>query len=83
MASMKVQVALNTRLSLSSLAQYNSTAELTSFNVRFRYHFREGTDLWIVYNEGLNTERNNGLDPRLPLSAGRSAMLKYSHALIW
>lgn len=83
LARLKVQVALNTRFSLSSLAQYNSAAELTSFNVRFRYHFREGTDLWIVYNEGLNTERNNGLDPRLPLSAGRSAMLKYSHALIW
>ncbi|MGI9625457.1 MAG: DUF5916 domain-containing protein [Longimicrobiales bacterium] len=83
LARLKVQVALNTRFSLSSLAQYNSAADLTSFNVRFRYHFREGTDLWVVYNEGLNTERSNGLDPRLPLSAGRTAMLKYSHALIW
>jgi len=27
--------------------------------------------------------RNNGLDPRLPLSAGRNITIKYSHALIF
>ena len=83
LARVKVQLALNTRFSLSSLAQFASTDDLTTFNVRFRYHFREGTDLWFVYNEGLNTDRANGLDPRLPLSAGRTLMVKYSHALIW
>ena len=83
LAQVKLQLALNTRFSLSTLAQYANTAALTTFNVRFRYHFREGTDLWLVYNEGLNTERSNGLDPRLPLSAGRTVMIKYSHALVW
>ena len=80
---LRVQVALDTRLSMSTLVQYNSAADLTSFNARFRYHFREGTDLWLVYNEGLNTNRvDTGLNPRLPLSAGRTLMVKYSHALI-
>jgi hypothetical protein len=76
-------IAWNTKASLSTFLQYNSSIDLTSMNVRFRYHFREGTDLWIVYNEGLNTARANGLDPRLPLSAGRSLMVKYNHAFIW
>jgi hypothetical protein len=79
----KATVALNTRVSFSGFAQYNSSADLTSVNARFRYHFREGTDLWIVYNEGLYTDRSNGLDPRLPLSAGRQLLIKYNHALIF
>jgi len=28
-------------------------------------------------------ERANGPDPRLPLSSGRSLMVKYTHAFIW
>jgi hypothetical protein len=83
LAQLRVQVALNTRVSLSTLAQYSNVAELGAINARFRYHFREGTDLWIVYNQGLNTERDALDPPRLPLSAGRSLMMKYSHTLIW
>lgn len=82
LARLRVQVALNTRVQISTFGQYNTVSDQVSFNARFRYHFREGTDLWVVYNEGLNTVLNNGLDPRLPRSAGRSFMVKYSHAFI-
>ncbi len=78
----KLQMALNPRVSMSTFGQYNSATDRTSLNVRFRYHFREGTDLWIVYNEGLYNERDNGLGPRRPLSAGRAVMVKYSHAFV-
>ena len=80
---LKAQLALNTRMSFSALGQYSNVADLTTFNARFRYHFREGTDLWVVYNEGLNTERDLADQPRLPLSAGRTLMIKYTHAFIW
>lgn len=83
LAKLKAQFALNTRVSFSTLGQYSNVADLTTFNARFRYHFREGTDLWIVYNEGLNTERDLVDQPRLPLSAGRTLMIKYTHAFIW
>ncbi len=76
---LRLDFALDTHLSLSTFAQYNSLADLTTVNARLRYHFREGTDLWIVYNEGYNLSRENGFDPRLPLSAGRTLMIKYSH----
>ena len=76
-------MALDAHLSLSTFAQYNSLVDQTSINARFRYHIREGTDLWIVYNEGFNFERENGVDPRLPLSSGRTIMVKYSHTFTW
>ena len=79
LAQLKIDFALNTHFSLSTLTQYNSTIDQTSINARMRYHFREGTDLWVVYNEGLNLERANRVDPRLPLSSGRTLMVKYSH----
>ncbi len=83
LGSLRLDVALDTHLSLSTFAQYNSVVDQTTINARFRYHFREGTDLWVVYNEGFNLERANGLDPRLPVSAGRTIMVKYSHTFVW
>jgi hypothetical protein len=83
LARLKLQVALNTKLSLNTFAQYNSLDDQTSINARFRYNFREGTDLWIVYNEGYNHTRDKGLDPRRPLSAGRTLLVKYTHTFTW
>ena len=80
---LNVQVALNTRLSFNTLAQYSNAADQAAFNARFRYNFREGTDLWVVYNEGLNTERDVIDGPRLPASSGRALMVKYTHTLVW
>lgn len=82
-AQLKLEVALNTHFAVSAYAQYNGVDDLTSINSRIRYHFREGTDLWIVYNEGLHTERDANLIPRTPLSTGRSISLKYSQTFAW
>jgi len=81
LARMRVQVALNTRLSLSTFVQYNSTIDLTSINARFRYYFGEGTDLWIVWDEGINTVRDLNGVPRLPGSAYRTFQIKYTYTL--
>lgn len=79
LGSLRVKTALNPRVSMSTFGQYNGATDQTSLNVRFRYHFREGTDLWIVYNEGFNNVRDDGLGPRRPLSSGRALLVKYSH----
>ena len=85
LAKLGVDFSLDTHLSLSVLAQYNSAADQALVNARFRYHFREGVDLWVVYNEGYYTDRVNGRanhrDPILPFSSGRALMVKYSHTL--
>jgi len=79
LARLNLDFSLDTHLSLSTLAQYNSTIDRLSVNARFRYHFREGVDLWVVYNEGYFMGRTNGRDPVRPWSAGRALMVKFSH----
>ena len=74
----RTQAALNTKVSANAFVQYNSAAALVATNLRFRYNFAEGNDLWIVYNEGLNTDRFRGA-PVLPLTNDRTLLVKYTH----
>lgn len=77
-ARLRVRSAIDTRLSLNAFVQYSSAANFISTNVRFRYNVREGNDLWIVYNEGLNTDRFRD-DLSLPLTNDRTILLKYTY----
>ena len=82
LARLRVRAALDARMSGNALMQYNSTTDELDFNVRLRYAFAEGTDLWLVYNEGLDTERSpleGGLVP--PTLRARAVILKYTHTL--
>jgi hypothetical protein len=77
----RIRTALDVRASANAFIQYNSTTDRLDLNVRLRYNVREGTDLWIVYNEGLDTERApSRFDlPADPLSLSRALIVKYSH----
>ncbi len=75
---MRIGTAVNNKLSTNALIQYNSTLDLLTANIRFRYNFREGNDLWIVYNEGLNTTPYQTV-PELPVSDTRAVLLKYTY----
>jgi len=79
---LRVRVAYDTRFSLSTYWQYNSVEDVASLNARLRYNVRDGTDLWIVYNEGLNTDRLSRT-PVPPVSQGRAVMVKYTHTPVW
>jgi hypothetical protein len=74
--------ALNRKVSANALVQYNSAADLFSANVRFRYNFREGQDLWVVFNTGLNTGRMDQ-SPVLPSIDTQSILVKYIHTFIF
>lgn len=78
LARLRVGTALDTRLSVNTFIQYSSLGDIVSANIRFRYNFREGNDLWIVYNENLNTDRHRIL-PTLPVSGARTVLLKYTY----
>ncbi|MGE0862317.1 MAG: DUF5916 domain-containing protein [Vicinamibacterales bacterium] len=80
---LRIRTALDVRASGNALIQYNSTTDRLDFNVRLRYNVTEGTDLWLVYNEGLDTDRMTGPGdlPRSPLSLSRALIVKYSHTL--
>jgi Domain of unknown function (DUF5916)/Carbohydrate family 9 binding domain-like len=78
---LRVRTALDVRASGNAFIQYNSTTDRLDFNVRLRYNVSEGTDLWVVYNEGLDTDRApSRFDmPGSPLSLSRALIVKYSH----
>ena len=78
---LKISAFLNSKLSMVSLAQYNSAVDKIITNIRFRYNPREGHDLYIVYDEGLNTYREREI-PELPRFSIRTIMLKYSYTFI-
>ena len=83
-AQLRVQYALDTRLSVSSLLQYNRLAKHTAGNLRIRYRFSEGRDLFVVWNERLNLDLDREAPgvPPLPRSLGRTLQIKYSHTFI-
>ena len=77
-------MALNTQVSLSAFIQFSSAADLVSTNVRFRYNFKEGNDLWLVYNEGTNLDRHREFNndrnrPIIPRIDNRIVLLKYTY----
>ena len=77
---LRVRTALDARASGNAFVQYNSTTNRIDLNVRLRYAIAEGTDLWLVYNEGLDTARDASHPERFnPLSLSRAVVLKYSH----
>ena len=78
LARLRIGTALNTKVSTNAFIQFNSATNQVSANVRFRYNFREGNDLWIVYNEGIHTDRHR-LSPALPFTDARTILLKYTY----
>ncbi len=72
----------NTKLSATVYVQYNSDVAEASTNVRIRYNPSEGNDLYVVYNDIMNTDRYIVL-PELPFSSGRSLIVKYTYTFQW
>jgi hypothetical protein len=77
-ARLRVLYMLSTKFSATAFFQYNSTIDAVIANIRLRYNPREGIDLYLVYNEGLNTNRYRQ-DPILPFTSNRTVMLKYTY----
>ena len=42
-------------MAFSALVQYNSTAATFNTNARFRWEYRPGSDLFVVYNDNRDT----------------------------
>ncbi len=82
-ARFRVRTALDAQRSGNAFIQYNSTTGSVDANVRLRWAIAEGTDLWAVYNEVVDTDRPGGLVDvaRSPFSLSRTFILKYTHTL--
>ena len=52
---LRVNAAFSPRIFLGALVQYNSSAESLDTNVRFRWEYQPGSDLFVVYSDGRAT----------------------------
>lgn len=77
-ARLRLRYYFNTELSVSTFVQFSNAAERVTSNFRLRYNPREGNDLYLVYNEGLNTDRHSHT-PARPLSNRRTILVKYTY----
>jgi hypothetical protein len=75
---LRVQSALNNKLALNGYIQFNSVYSFLAWNLRFRYNFAEGKDLWLVFNQGLFSDRTGG-DILLPACSDRTILLKFTY----
>jgi hypothetical protein len=62
---------LSPRSFVGALLQYNSEDDSFSTNVRFRWEYQPGSDLFLVYSEGRDT-----FSPGSPLLESRSFVVK-------
>jgi hypothetical protein len=75
---LKILYMPDTRLSFNTYLQYNTAIQRVITNIRFRFNPKEGNDLYIVFNEGRNTNLNREI-PNLPVYSARTILLKYTY----
>ena len=64
------------RMFASALVQYNSNIEAVSANIRFRWEYSPGSEIFVVFNE----ERNTGV-PWFPALTNRAFIIKVNRLL--
>ncbi len=75
---LKGLMTLTTKTSLTAFIQYNTAIDKVIANIRFRYNPREGNDLYIVYDGGVNRDVHRQ-SPSLPFTSDRTILLKYTY----
>jgi hypothetical protein len=74
LVSGRVNWTFSPRMLLSGLSQYNSTTSELATNVRFRWEYRPGSDLFVVYGDARDSLATLGL----PALTTRSFVVKFT-----
>ncbi|MBS1507210.1 MAG: carbohydrate binding family 9 domain-containing protein [Bacteroidetes bacterium] len=77
----KTLLMLDTKFSLAVYAQFTTLDKNLLSNFRFRYNPKEGRDLYITFNQALDTDSNLTPSPQSHITDW-TANLKYVHTLI-
>jgi hypothetical protein len=56
----RTNLMLSARMALSGLVQFNSTSASLSSSLRFRWEYKPGSDLFVVYSDGRDTFDRRG-----------------------
>jgi hypothetical protein len=67
----RVNYTISPRSFIAALVQYNSSNDSLGVNARFRWEYRPGSDLFVVYSDGRDT-----LGPGFPKLVNRSLVVK-------
>jgi len=78
LVQVRLLATLSTKTSALAFIQYNGADDVVIANLRFRLNPSEGHDLYLVYNETLNTDRNRKI-PFPPAIGDRTILLKYTY----
>jgi hypothetical protein len=73
LASARSSVSFTPRMVVAALLQYNSSAHLVTTNIRYRWEFRPGSELFVVYSDGRDTAL---APPRGPALVSRGLTVK-------
>jgi hypothetical protein len=76
LARLQINFALDLHLSVNWICQYNSNANRLFNNLRLRYNFKDGHDLYLVWNEDFASRRQ--ADLALP-RGNQTMVVKYSY----
>ena len=68
------RVTYTPRMFFSGLLQYNSTRDVLSSNVRLRWEYQPGSELFVVYNDQRDTE----LGRSFPMLENRAFVVKFT-----
>jgi hypothetical protein len=76
LASVRATYSFTNQMWLAALVQYNSTQSIFSTNLRFKWEYRPGSDLFVVYSDGRDT-----VDRFRPALQNRSFAVKVTRLL--
>jgi hypothetical protein len=76
---LQVNFALDLHLSVAWILQYNSAVNQYFNNFRFRYNFKDGHDLYLVWNENFLVQNRPSLEGLLPEKGDQALILKYNY----
>ena len=69
LAGSRVTYTASPRMFVGALVQYNSSSSALNTNIRFRWEYQPGSDIFVVYSEGrentLGPERLRAQEPRI------------------
>ena len=77
-ATTRATYTFTARMFLSALVQYNSAVDQMGTNVRFRWEYSPGSELFVVYNDQRDTTLRPG---RLPMLENRAFIVKLTRLL--
>ena len=75
LASARGAFSFTPRMLVAALVQYNSSSRLVTTNIRYRWEYRPGSEIFVVYSDGRDTRDPFGRGGGILLNRGLTVKL--------